>query len=81
MKTDGQPRATSISVFLISGVKRTEFFLKTDYFLGLKPYIKSPALNRNTNEHQTSSMATRRRPQFYRPHARSKPFNEVLNTF
>jgi len=80
MKTDGQPRARSVSVFLISGAKRTELPLKTDHFLGLKPYIKSPALNRNTYEHQTSSTATRRRPQLYRPHAQSEPFNEVLNT-
>ena len=80
MKTDGQPRARSVRVFLISGAKRTELPLKTDNFLGLKPYIKSPALNRNTNEHQTSSTATHRRPQLYRPHAWSKPFNEVLNT-
>ena len=39
-------------IFKFLGAKRTEFRLQTDHFLGLKPYITSPALTTSTKEYK-----------------------------
>jgi len=42
--------------FLNPGTKRAEFFLKTDHFPGLKPYIKFPTLKTSNKEPNTQRL-------------------------
>jgi len=66
----------------MSGVKRTEFRLQINHFLGLKPYITSPALNRSIKGYQinlngyTPEIKTLQatRPEYKGIHPKNKQF-------
>ena len=74
------PRVRSVSDFLNSGAKWTEFHLKIDHFLGLKPYIRPSVMNRNIKEYQNKLNSYMWESKLYNPHARGAPsmkFNKI----